>query len=84
MGRDREGRSPVLLAGDLMAAPITVKDATLEAGTPVTLFQTRIYSGGVAPSPSRQYDIARDGRFLLNTVQEEVTPPITLIQNWRP
>jgi hypothetical protein len=28
-----------------------------------------------------QYDVARDGRFLVNTDLEEATVPITLIQN---
>ena len=34
-------------AGAMMAAPITVTGATLEAGTPVVLFPTRVYGGGV-------------------------------------
>ena len=31
-----------------------------------------------------QYDVSRDGRFLINTVLDEAAAPITLIQNWRP
>lgn len=32
-----------------------------------------------------QYDVAPDGRFLINTVVGEgSTTPITLIQNWNP
>jgi hypothetical protein len=34
-------------AGAMMAAPITVTGATLEPGTPVVLFPTRIVGGGV-------------------------------------
>jgi len=31
------------------------------------------------------YDVASDGRFLINTVLDDATPaPITLLQNWRP
>jgi hypothetical protein len=32
-----------------------------------------------------QYDVAPDGRFLINTVAEDsVSSPITILQNWRP
>ena len=34
--------------------------------------------------PRRQYDVVPDGRFLINTVLDSVTAPITLIQNWQP
>ena len=45
---------------------------------------TRIYLGG-AESPNRgQYNVARDGRFLINTVLDDVvSAPITIVQNWR-
>jgi hypothetical protein len=33
---------------------------------------------------NRQYDVTRDGRFLINTVVDETPPPITLLMNWRP
>ena len=49
------------------------------------LFQTGIYGGGSDSEQGRQYDVARDGRFLINTVvSSESAPPITLIQNWNP
>ena len=32
----------------------------------------------------RQYDVASDGRFLINTVLDSAAAPITLIQNWQP
>ena len=33
----------------------------------------------------RQYDVAPDGRFLINTVLESATTaPITLLTNWHP
>jgi hypothetical protein len=70
--------------GRLMAAAITVTGATLEPGTPVALFQTRIYGGGTDNAVGRQYDVTRDGRFLINTVLESAASPITLIQNWKP
>ena len=58
--------------------------ATLEPGAPVELFNPRIFGGGVDAQQGRQYDVAPDGRFLINMVLDEAAVPITLIQNWRP
>ena len=71
-------------AGQMMAAPITVTGATLAPGAPVKLFDTRVYGGGVDNRLGAQYDVTRDGRFLIDTVLDETAAPITLIQNWRP
>jgi Tol biopolymer transport system component len=70
--------------GDMMAATITAGGTTLEASAPVTLFPRRIFGGRGDPLPVRAYDVARDGRFVINAVVTEVTPPITLLMNWRP
>ncbi len=70
-------------SGAMMAAPITVSATTFAAGTPVQLFQTRIAGGG-ENSTLRQYDVAPDGRFLINTELESAAAPITLILNWNP
>jgi eukaryotic-like serine/threonine-protein kinase len=72
--------------GKLMTASITVKGATLEAGTPIALFQTRIVGGGANfPGFRQQYDVAPDGRFLINVESESpASAPITLILNWKP
>jgi hypothetical protein len=52
-------------------------------GTLVPPFKTRIV--GTTFVARQQYVVARDGqRFLINTVQEEPTAPITLILNWKP
>ena len=72
------------LAGGMMAAPITVTGSTLEPGAPVVLFPTRIVGGGVEAFQGRQYDVAPDGRFLINTVLDEAPAPITLLMNWHP
>jgi len=45
---------------------------------------TRILGGGVDNGQGRQYDVTRDGRFLTNTVLDEASAPITLLQNWHP
>ena len=71
-------------AGAMMAVPITVTGSTFAPGAPVVLFPTHIVSGGVDTGQGRQYDVAPDGRFLINTVLDSATAPITLIQNWNP
>ena len=71
----------------MMAVRITVTGSNLEAGAPVVLFPTRIVSGGVdnvQGRQGRQYDVARDGRFLINTVLDSAAAPITLLMNWNP
>ena len=80
-----DGRELYYLAPDgrLMAVPITTYGATFEPGTPVSLFSPRIATSRETPLP--QYDVARDGRFLINVnVEDAPTPPITLLQNWKP
>jgi hypothetical protein len=70
--------------GKLMALQMTVKNGTLEPGTPVSLFQSqRVLS---VSTPNRaQYAVAPDGRFLFNvTVGDAPTSPITLVLNWKP
>ena len=71
-------------AGVMMAASIAVRGTTLEPGAPVALFATRIAAGGEDSGSGRQYDVTSDGRFLINTVLDSATGPITLIQNWNP
>ncbi len=71
-------------SGAMMAAPITASGTTFAAGTPVKLFQTQIVGGGENSPFGRDYDVAPDGRFLINTVSESAAAPITLIQNWNP
>jgi Tol biopolymer transport system component len=69
----------------LMAAPIIVKGAALEPGAPVSLFLTRAFGGGTDTYNRVQYDVARDGRFLINmTIDDAATSPITLLLNWKP
>lgn len=68
-----------------MGVPITVKENAIEPGTPVTLFQTRIWGGGTNPANRLQYDVAAAGRFLINiTTADAIASPITLLLNWKP
>jgi hypothetical protein len=69
--------------GAMMAAPIAVTGSTLEPGSPVRLFRASVYGGGVDNAQRRQYDVAPDGRFLINTELDNAAP-ITLLQNWNP
>ena len=70
--------------GQMMSAPVTATATTLEPGTPAALFETRIYGGGTDNGQGRQYDVTRDGRFLITTVLDDAAAPITLLQNWKP
>ena len=81
-----DGKELFYLAPDgrLMAAPVVVRGATLNAAAPVALFQTRIVGGGAGIVGNRQqYDVASDGRFLINVATESAPRPITLIFNWQ-
>ena len=68
-----------------MAVPIVVNGPTIEPGRPAALFRTRILGGRTSVELGMNYDITRDGRFLINTVLEDsAASPITLLQNWTP
>jgi hypothetical protein len=69
---------------EMMAASIKATGATLTPGAPVALFHTRITGGGTDNLQGLQYDVSRDGRFLINTVLDDPSAPITLLQNWKP
>ena len=70
--------------GEMMAAAITVAGDDLEVGTPSVLFQTQIVGGGVDNGQGLQFDVARDGRFLINSVVQGPSTPITLVHSWQP
>ena len=78
-----DGKELYFIAPDLklMAAAAMAQAATFTPGTPEALFQTHL-----APAAfTQQYDVARDGRFLINTeLQEASTEPIHLLLNWKP
>ena len=68
-----------------MAVPIIVTGSELDPGAPVRPSPTRIGGGGGTEDSStgRQWDVARDRRFLINTVLDDAAAPITLVRNWR-
>jgi len=69
--------------GNMLAAPLIATGDTFEVGAPTSLFPTRIRNRGEI-NAGWQYDVAPDGRFLINTELEGATDPITLILNWNP
>jgi dipeptidyl aminopeptidase/acylaminoacyl peptidase len=82
----RDGRELYYIGpeGQMMAAPIRVSGDSIEPGAPVALFETRISEGGEDIGQGTQFDVTRDGRFLINTDVDEGTAPITLLLNWTP
>ena len=78
----RDGKEIFYIAPDrnLMAAAITVKGTTLEAGLPRVLFGPILAVGG------RNYTVSADGKrfFTYTRPGLRTITPITLIQNWTP
>ena len=68
----------------MMTASVMATGDAFEAGTPVALFETQVFGGGADNQQGWQFDVTRDGRFLINTVVDDSTVPITLLQNWTP
>jgi len=69
----------------MMGAAISVTGNKLVSGAPQMLFRTHIARGGREQQQGRQYDVAADGRFLINTeLDDDASTPITLIANWNP
>ncbi len=72
----------------MMAVQVELTPATrtVSLRTPIALFATHLVAAGnlgVAGYAARsQYAVAADGRFLMNVAADEVTPPITIVQNW--
>ena len=66
-------------SGSIMASSITIRGQAVELGKPTSLFQPRMATTGRA-----QYDVSRDGRFLINVLLNEASDKITAILNWKP
>jgi hypothetical protein len=77
-----DGKELFFLSGgnlDLMAVDVRDQGDALSVGAPKLLFQTRLKTV-VAGWP---YDVARDGRFLMNVrVDAEMAPPAMVVSNW--
>ncbi len=75
--------------GQMMSVPLdlSANRQSIASGSPVALFPVHLASGSFitsAGSASRaQYDIARDGRFLINlAVEGYAPPPLSIVLNW--
>jgi len=81
----RDGKELFYYAADgrLMAVRVT-GDAALEIGASIPLFKPQLLNGPTVGIGLRaQYDVARDGSFLLNVpVGDTPPPPITVVLNW--
>jgi Tol biopolymer transport system component len=65
----------------LMCVPLTMRDGTIEPGSVVELFQTRIVGAALVLF---QYDVRPDGEeFLINSLpRADALAPLSLIVNW--
>jgi hypothetical protein len=76
--RDGKELYYIALDGKMMAVPVKSTATTFEAGVAVPLFDT--HTRGYTP-----YDVAADGRFLINTAMGDASAnssPITVVLNW--
>jgi Tol biopolymer transport system component len=83
----RDGKELYFIAPDatMMAVSIRATATTIDAGAPAVLFQThRLGGGSNVIGRSHQYDVAADGRFLINVDADSSASPITLLLNWKP
>jgi hypothetical protein len=78
----RDGRELFYVAagGLLMAVPIR-PGPSFDSGTPVALFKPNAVIRGVGGGTF--YDVAKDGRFLVNLLVERRSPPISIVLNLR-
>jgi hypothetical protein len=65
----------------LMAVPLTTVPR-VDVSRPRELFRTQLSFPGDNPFMTR-YDVAPDGRFLLNVPVQPGEPPINVVVNWR-
>jgi eukaryotic-like serine/threonine-protein kinase len=68
--------------GKMMAVSMTLGGASPGVKPPTPLFQTHLATGINVLGNKPQYAVARDGRFLLNTLVESPSAPIVVSVNW--
>jgi hypothetical protein len=75
----------IAMDGKLMAVKVKLgpDTQTVKAELPVALFPARVDRVLPVGGTRQQYAVFGD-RFLMNTVAEEATSPITIILNWKP
>ena len=72
-----DGKELFYIATDGIIMAVPIKDGPAFAGVPIPLFNTRVT--GFMP-----FDVAPDGRFLINTLPADATSrsSITVVVNW--
>jgi len=74
-----DGKQIFYLQPDRKLMAVNFDSRTGAASAPRELFQTRV----VAPNFDLfQYDVAPDGRFLINSLPTDHSSPLTLVTNW--
>jgi eukaryotic-like serine/threonine-protein kinase len=74
-----DGRQIFFIQSDRKLIAVSFDPKTGTAGAPRVLFQTRIAAERIA---NWQYDVAPDGRFLINSLPSNTASPLTLITGW--
>lgn len=75
----RDSRQIFYIAPDKKLMAVSFDPEKKSASAPHVLFQTRI----VAPNfVGHQYDVAPDGRFLINSLPSNYASPLTLLTGW--
>ena len=62
----------------MMAVSIKSAGGNLEIGAPTALFDSRM-----VVSPTIGFDVSKDGRFLIPSLDENAGTPLTLVVNWQ-
>jgi len=76
----RDGTRIFYIAADRKLMVVDFDPGRQVASTPREIFQTRI----IAPNlVSFQYDVAPDGRFLINSFPSSSLSPLTVITGWK-
>ena len=75
----RDGREITYIAPDRKLMSVTFDPVKRTASAPRVLFQTRIVG---AEFVGHQYDVAPDGRFLINSLASGNSAPLTLMDKW--
>ena len=71
------------LNGEITDVPLMVSGDRLQFGTPVAVFRPDLFGAASDINLGRQWDVAPDGRFLVNTVRG-VPSSLVLVQHWKP
>jgi eukaryotic-like serine/threonine-protein kinase len=86
----RDGAELYYIGGDGRLMAINIREdrpnGEIAPDLPVPLFDAHIASGANIPpavGTKAQYDVAPDGRFLINTAVDSATPPVRVLLDWR-